>query len=157
VIINHEMSHEPFPDDSAETTWTPPLDPEEEQAEQEAAAKLATVGQELSTMGLVAAGSAAVNFLLTLACIAVWLMDQQSMLTAVAGSNGLWILLGLIAVGLGGYIQRIHKRAGVKGGLEATVATTAILSGMLIMSTAVMLPLISAIQNMLGSSAAPLP
>jgi hypothetical protein len=147
------MSHEPFPDESAETTWTPPLDPEEEAAELEAAAKRATDSNELSTLALVAAGATAVNLLLTLACVAVWIMDEQAMLGAIASSNGLWILLGLIAVGLGGYLQRIHKRAGIKGGTEATIATAVILSGMLLMSTAVMLPLISAIRTMLSSSA----
>ena len=144
------MPEESLPDESVNTAWIPPLDLDE-QTVGAAPVDQPAVGQQLSRLALAAAGTAALNILLTLACIALWMMDDQMVLTGIASSNGLWILFGLAAVGLGGFIQRNQKRAGIKGGTEAVIATTAILSGSLIMSVAVMLPLISAMRNMLGS------
>jgi hypothetical protein len=56
----------------------------------------------------------------------------------------------MAAIGLGAYIQRQQKRALVKGGTAGTISTAAVLSGGIIMSVAVLLPMFSAIRSILG-------
>lgn len=104
----------------------------------------------LSTAALSAAGVGALNLLLTLICSIAWLVDEQIGLSIVAASNGLWVLLGFAGIGLGAYIQRQQKTSGVKGGTAGMVATAAVLSGGIIMSVAVLLPMFSAISSILG-------
>jgi hypothetical protein len=143
------MSQESFPGESAQTPWTPPLDPElDAPPAAPPAPKVDTA--PLSTVALAAAGVGALNLLLTFACTVAWMMDEQVGLSIINASNGLWVLLGVAAIGLGAYMQRQQKLAAVKGGTAGMIATAAILSGMFIMSGAVLLPLISAMRSIIA-------
>ncbi len=143
------MSQESYPGESPGTPWAPPLDPELDAAPAEPPKPVVDMAP-LSTVALAAAGVGALNLLLTFACTVAWLMDEQMGLSIIGASNGLWVLLGLAAIGLGAYIQRQQKLAAVKGGTAGTIATMAILSGMFIMSGAVLLPLISAMRSIIA-------
>jgi len=145
------MSQEPFAGESPDTPWAPPSDPELD-APPAMPPKPAVDTVPLSTVALAAAGVAALNLLLTFACAVAWMMDEQMGLSIIGASNGLWVLLGIAAIGLGAYIQRQQKTAAVKGGTAGMIATAAILSGMFIMSGAVLLPLISAMRSIIAPS-----
>ena len=143
------MSQEPLSGESSNTPWTSALDTEVD-APPTAPPTPVTDTAPLSTAALAAAGIAAVNLLLTFVCTVAWLMDEERGLAMIGASNGLWVLLGVAAIGLGAYIQRQQKLAAVKGGTAGIIATTAILSGMFIMSGAVLLPLISAMRSIIA-------
>ena len=143
------MSQEPFSGESPATPWAPPLDAELAAPPAERPQPVVDTAP-LSTVALAAAGASALNWLLTFACTVAWIMDEQMGLAIIAASNGLWVLLGVAAIGLGAYIQRQQKLAGVKGGTAGIIATVAILSGMFVMSGAVLLPLISAMRSIIA-------
>ncbi len=143
------MSQEPFSGESPDTPWAPPLYPELD-ALLEAPANPVVDTAPLSTVALAAVGAGALNLLLTFACAVAWMMDEQMGLSIIAASNGLWMLLGIAAIGLGAYIQRQQKAAAVKGGAAGMIATAAIVSGMFIMSGAILLPLISAMRSIIA-------
>ena len=145
------MPEEPFTGESPDTPWAPPLDPELEAHPAERPQPVVDTAP-LSTVALAAAGVGALNLLLTFACSVAWMMDEQMGLSIIGASNGLWVLLGIAAIGLGAYIQRQQKLAVVKGGTAGMIATAAILSGMFIMSGAVLLPLISAMRSIIAPS-----
>lgn len=104
----------------------------------------------LSGAALAAAGAGAVNLLFTAACTIAWLMDEELGSAIIGASNGLWLLLGIAAIGLGAYIQRQQKQASVTGGTAGMIATMAIASGGLIMTIAVLLPMISAMRSIIA-------
>jgi len=143
------MSQEPFTGESPDTSWAPSLDPELDAPPAEPQKPVVDTAP-LSTAALAAAGVAAFNLLLAFACTVAWMMDEQMGLSIIAASNGLWVLLGVAAIGLGAYMQRQQKTARVKGGTAGMIATVAILSGMFIMSGAVLLPLISAMRSIIA-------
>jgi hypothetical protein len=143
------MSQEPYSGESPATPWAPPFDPELD-VPLAAPAQPVVDTAPLSTAALAAAGVGALNLLLTFSSAVAWMMDEQMGLSIIAASNGLWVLLGVAAIGLGAYIQRQQKAAAVKGGTAGIIATTAILSGMFIMSGAVLLPLISAMRSIIA-------
>jgi hypothetical protein len=143
------MSQEPFTGESPDTTWAPPLDPELD-APPAAPPRPVTDTAPLSSIALAAAGTASLNLLLTFVCAVAWMMDEEMGLSIIGASNGLWLLLGIVAIGLGAYIQRQQKLAVVKGGTAGIIATAAILSGMFIMTGAVLLPLISAMRSIIA-------
>lgn len=143
------MSQEPFTGESPDTPWAPPLDPELDAPPAEPSKPVLDTAP-LSTVALAGAGVAAFNLLLTFACAVAWMMDEQMGLSIIGASNGLWVLLGVAAIGLGAYLQRQQKAARVKGGTTAMIATAVILSGMFIMSGAVLLPLISAMRSIIA-------
>lgn len=143
------MSQQPFSGESPDTPWTPPLDPELDAPPAEPLKPVVDTAP-LSTVALAAAGAGALNLLLTFACTVAWMMDEEMGLSIIWASNGLWLLLGIAAIGLGAYVQRQQKLAVVKGGTAGIISTAAILSGGLIMSGAVLLPMISAIGSIIA-------
>jgi hypothetical protein len=143
------MSEEPFSVESSDVPWAPPLDPELDAPPAEKPQPVVDTAP-LSTVALAAAGVGAVNLLLTFACTVAWMMDEQMGLSIIGASSGLWVLLGLAAIGLGAYSQRQQKRAVVKGGTAGMIANMAILSGMFIMSGAILLPMISALRSIIS-------
>jgi hypothetical protein len=143
------MSQEPFSSESPETPWAPPFDAELDAPPAEKPKPVVDTAP-LSGLALAAAGLAAFNLLFTVVCAVAWLLDEQIGLSILGASNGLWLLLGMAAIGLGAYIQRQQKRALVKGGTAGTISTAAVLSGGIIMSVAVLLPMFSAIRSILG-------
>ncbi|MDA0203827.1 MAG: hypothetical protein O3A53_04710 [Acidobacteria bacterium] len=145
------MPQDYFPGESPDTTWAPPTDPEPDAPPAEPPKPVVDTAP-LSTVALAAAGAGALNLLLTFACTVAWMMDEQMGLSIIGASSGLWVLLGIAAIGLGAYIQRQQKLAAVKGGTAGIIATVAILSGMFIMSGAVLLPLISAMRSIIAPS-----
>ena len=151
MIIVSKMSQEPFSGESSDAPWAPPLDPELDAPPAERPQPVVDTAP-LSTVALTAAGVEAVNLLFTLACAAAWMMDERMGLSIIGASNGLWVLLGIAAIGLGAYVQRQQKLALVTGGTAGIIATAAILSGMFIMSGAVLLPLISAMRSIIAPS-----
>jgi hypothetical protein len=143
------MSQEPFSGESPDTPWSLPSDAELN-APPAPPPKPVVDTAPLSTVALAAAGVGALNLLLTFACSVAWMMDEQMGLSIVAASNGLSVLLGLAGIGLGAYVQRQQKIVGVEGGTAGIIATAAIMSGMFIMSGAVLLPLISAMRSIIA-------
>lgn len=143
------MSQEPFAGESPDAPWAPPLEPELT-VPPAGPPKFAVDTAPLSTAGLAAAGAACLNLLLTFAVAVAWMMNEEMGLSIISASNGLWLLLGFAAIGLGAYIQRQQKRALVKGGTTGMVANVATISGGLIMTTAMLLPMISAMRSIIG-------
>lgn len=143
------MSQESFPGESSNTPWTPPLDPELD-AQPVVPAKPTVDTIPLSRAALAGAGAGAVNLLFTVACAVAWLIDEKMGTAIIGASNGLWLLLGIVAIGIGAYIQRQQKQASVTGGTAGMIATMAILSGGLIMTIAVLLPMISAMRSIIA-------
>jgi hypothetical protein len=148
-IIEDDMSQESFSGESPDTPWAPPLDPDLDAPPAEKPKPVVDTAP-LSTVALAAAGLAAFNLLFTFVCTVAWLLDEQIGLSIIDASNGLWVLLGMAAIGIGAYIQRQQKRASVTGGTAGTISTAAVLSGGVIMSVAVLLPLMSAIRTIIG-------
>ena len=141
------MSEEQYVGESTDTPWAPPLDSEFNAPPAPLAPPKPVLDTApLSNIALAAAGVGALNLLLTFTCSTAWLMNEEMGLAIIAASNGLWLLLGFAGIGLGAYVQRQQKKAGVQGGTAGKVAITAILSSTCIMSGAVLLPLISAVR-----------
>ncbi len=141
------MPEESLQDEAPQTPWEPSYDLDETPPKP-TSSELKADDRPLSTLSLATAGVAAFNFLLTIACVIAWMVNEDTGLAIVSASNGLWILLGIAAIGLGGYSQRVQKNDGYRGGTAGIVATAALLSGMFIMCAAVMIPLLSAMREM---------
>jgi hypothetical protein len=148
-IIEDDMPEEQYVGESSESTpWRPPSDPDLDAPPAPPKPVLDTM--PLSTVALAAAGVGALNLLLTVVCTITWLLNEEMGMAIIAASNGLWLLLGFAGIGLGAYVQRQQKKAGVTGGTAGKIAMTAILSSTCIMSGAVMLPLITAVRSLVA-------
>lgn len=147
-IIEDDMPEEQYVGESTESTpWAPPYDSELDAPPAPLTPPKPVLDTTpLSTVALAAAGVGALNLLLTVVCTITWLLNEEMGMAIIAASNGLWLLLGFAGIGLGAYVQRQQKKAGVQGGTAGKVAITAILSSTCIMSGAVLLPLISAVR-----------
>lgn len=109
---------------------------------------------KLPPLPLAAAGLTALNALLALACLGLFLWDYRAATRTIQGTAPLLALLGIAAVTVGATILVKNKRSG--RAMDGSIwANPAVVAGLLIMTAAVFLPLLSALAMLVDDSARP--
>lgn len=142
------MPEESHPDAS----WESPIELEIKQMAEAEKRKLVVDTRPLSNLVLTTAGLGALNVVLSAAFVIVWSTAEEIALVILRSSSIIWVLTGIAAICLGAYVHRDQKRAGFKGGQAGLAATCALLSGTVIICTALMLPMLSTMREMLSPS-----
>ena len=106
---------------------------------------------KLPPLPLAAAGLTALDGLLTLACLGLFVWDSQAATPIIQSSAPFLALAGAAAVIAGGIVLVKNKRSGRE--MDGTIwANPAIVVGLLLMTAAVFLPLLSALAMLVDES-----
>ena len=116
----------------------------------EQASKSQSAADKLPLLPLAAAGLSVFNGIIAVGFLALWLIDGNSALGVIQTLAGLSILLGLAAIVVGSLILNNNRRS------ESTMpgsnwAKVSVIAGLFLLGVTVMLPLISALQVLVGS------
>ncbi len=110
-----------------------------------------TAAPKLPQWTLAAAGLAALDGLLTLACFGLFAWDSHAATPLIQRFAPLLVFAGFAAVVAGGVVLVKNKRSGRE--MEGTVwANPAVVVGLLLMAAAVFLPLLSALAMLVDES-----
>ena len=99
---------------------------------------------------LVAAGLTVLNGLLSAGFMLAWLLDRATGIAAVRASGGAGLLLGMVGVCVGAWLQYKQKRSG-ETQPGAGWSTGAVLAGLAATGVFLFIPMMAAINAMLGS------
>ncbi len=125
----------------------------QEASQASAQPSVVAAGQDgkLPQLSLAAAGFTALNSLVALASVALFFWDSTAATPILQRAAPFMILAGVCGVGAGAVIQVKNKRSGLT--IPGTKwATTGIITGLLLMTIAVFLPLLFALSMLVDES-----